>query len=57
MAQKPKKTFYEKNPDIKPPPFMRENGKRLAAANKKAAGTSNDKGQFYKKVSKLAKQK
>jgi hypothetical protein len=56
LPNKPK-TFFEKHPDIKPPPYMVKRGKELASANKKAAGTPNDKGQFYKKVSKLATKK
>jgi hypothetical protein len=36
---------------------MIERGKELAAANKAAEGTPNDKGQFYKKVSRNLQKK
>lgn len=44
------KSYFERT-GKKPPTYMVERGKCLAAANKAAAGTPNDKGQFYKKVS------
>jgi hypothetical protein len=39
-----------------PPPYLVKQGKRLAECNKKAAGTPNKNGEFYRAVKKcLAK--
>lgn len=48
------KSYYERT-GRKPPAYMVERGKRLAAANKKCAGTKNDKGQFYNCVERSLK--
>ena len=51
-----KKSYFERTGKT-PPKYMVKRGKELAAANKAAAGTPNDKGQFYKKVSKELQKK
>lgn len=40
------KSYFERTGKT-PPSYMIKRGKALAAANKKCAGTGNDKGQFY----------
>lgn len=46
---KSKRSYFERT-GRKPPSYMVDRGKKLAAANKKCKGTINKDGQFYKCV-------